>query len=71
MMESAPDRLSHRPLPRERRRVSRMIGRWPAGIRFEDAVVPPEPMLRGGGGDGPGHWPASSLAIVARVAGRR
>ena len=60
-----------RPLPRERRRVSRMIGRWPAGISFEDAVVPPEPLFRGGGADGPGVWPASSLAIVARVVGRR
>ncbi len=70
MMERTPQ-LPHRHLPRERRRVSRMIGRWPPGIRFEDAVVPSEPLFRGGGGDGPGLWPASSLSIVARVAGRR
>jgi hypothetical protein len=39
---------------RERNGVSRMIGRWPDGIRFEDAAVPIDGLLqrrvsRGGG----------------------
>ncbi len=71
MINHAADTPPHRRPPRERRRVSRMIGRWPDGIRFEDADVPREPFFRGGGRDGPGVWPASSLSTVARVVGRR
>ena len=32
---------------RKRSGVSRMIGRWPEGIRFEDADVPSEPFFKG------------------------
>lgn len=57
-----------RRLPRERRRVSRMIGGWPDGLRFEDAIVPREPLFRGGDREVPGVWPESSLSTAARIA---
>ena len=56
---------------RGRRGVSRMIGRWPEGIRFEDADVPVEGFFRGGERDISGIWPESSLVAVGRIAGRR
>lgn len=56
-------------LPRERR-VSRMIGSWPAGIRFEDADVPWEPRLAPGAGPMPHVWPESSLNAAARIVRR-
>jgi hypothetical protein len=56
---------------RERRGVSRMIGRWPDGIRFEDANVPAEAFFKGTNRDVSGVWPESSLATVGRIAGRR
>lgn len=56
---------------RERQRVSRMIGRWPAGIRFEDAIVPREGFFRGATRDVPGIWPESSLSLDIGIAGRR
>jgi hypothetical protein len=52
---------------RERRRVSRMIGAWPEGIRFEDAIVPSEPFFRGAERMVPGIWPQSSLATGASL----
>jgi hypothetical protein len=62
--DNAPFRLPRR----ERSRVSRMIGRWPAGIRFEDAAVPREGFFRGGGRDVPGIWPESSLSLDVGIA---
>jgi hypothetical protein len=56
---------------RERSRVSRMIGRWPDGIRFEDADVPVEGFFKGAAGERAGIWPESSLATVGRIVGRR
>jgi hypothetical protein len=56
---------------RERSGVSRMIGRWPDGIRFEDADVPFEGFFRGSGCERAGVWPESSLVTTARIAGRR
>jgi len=56
---------------RERAGVSRMIGRWPDGIRFEDALVPEEGFFRGADREVAGIWPESSLGAVGRVAGRR
>ena len=56
---------------RARSGVSRMIGRWPDGIRFEDAAVPFEGFFRGAGGERVGIWPESSLSTTARIAGRR
>jgi hypothetical protein len=56
---------------RERSRVSRMIGRWPDGIRFEDASVPIERFFRGTERERAGVWPESSLGTVGRIAGRR
>ncbi len=59
---------------RERSRISRMIGRWPEGIRFEDAIVPREGFLRGGHRDVPGIWPESSLSLdvgISRGGGTR
>ena len=53
---------------RERSRVSRMIGRWPDGIRFEDAVVPREGFFRGYPRDVPGIWPESSLSLDVGIA---
>ena len=44
---------------RERSGVSRMIGRWPEGIRFEDADVPAREVA--------GVWPESSLGTVGRI----
>lgn len=52
---------------RERRRVSRMIGRWPDGILFEDAAVGREPFFRGCDREMPGIWPQSSLSVAARI----
>jgi hypothetical protein len=56
---------------RERSGVSRMIGRWPDGIRFEDANVPTEGFFRGTDREMAGVWPESSLGTVGRIAGRR
>ncbi|MEZ5830452.1 MAG: hypothetical protein R3D05_04680 [Dongiaceae bacterium] len=56
---------------RERKGVSRMIGRWPEGIHFEDAKVPGEPFFRGTDREIAGVWPESSLVSVGRIAGRR
>lgn len=56
---------------RGRSGVSRMIGRWPEGIRFEDADVPVEGFFRGAERDIPGIWPESSLGAVGHIAGRR
>lgn len=56
---------------RERSRVSRMIGRWPDGIRFEDAGVPAEGFFKGAERELSGIWPESSLTTVGRIAGRR
>lgn len=53
---------------RERSGVSRMIGRWPDGIRFEDADVPVEGFFKGAGREAAGIWPASSLETVGRIA---
>ncbi len=40
---------------RERSGVSRMIGRWPDGIRFEDADVPVEGFFKGARARGGGR----------------
>ncbi len=56
---------------RARSGVSRMIGRWPDGIRFEDADVPVEGFFRGGEREVAGIWPESSLAASGRIVGRR
>jgi hypothetical protein len=56
-----------RPSRRERSRVSRMIGRWPDGIRFEDAIVPREGFFRGCARDVTGIWPESSLSLDVRI----
>jgi hypothetical protein len=53
---------------RERSGVSRMIGRWPEGIRFEDAVVPFEGFFKGAAREAAGVWPESSLGTVGRIA---
>ena len=53
---------------RERSAVSRMIGRWPEGIRFEDAEVPVEGFFKGGVREVAGVWPESSLGTVGRIA---
>lgn len=60
-----------RRMARERSRVSRMIGRWPEGVWFEDAMVPAEPFFRGGDREAIGVWPESSLTAAARIARRR
>lgn len=60
---------------RERRRNSsgmpRVIGRWPDGIRFEDAIVPVEGFFKGHEREQCGIWPESSLSTGGRVARRR
>ena len=56
---------------RERSGVSRMIGRWPDGIRFEDADVPVEGFFKGAPREVAGVWPESSLGTVGRIARRR
>lgn len=48
-----------------------MIGRWPDGIRFEDADVPVERLFKGAERERSGIWPESSLATVGRIVGRR
>jgi hypothetical protein len=53
---------------RGRSAVSRMIGRWPDGIRFEDADVPVEGFFKGGVREVAGIWPESSLGTVGRIA---
>jgi len=53
---------------RERSGVSRMIGRWPDGIRFEDADVPVEGFFNGAAREVAGVWPESSLGTVGRIA---
>ena len=53
---------------RERSGVSRMIGRWPDGIWFEDAEVPVEGFFKGATRDVTGVWPESSLSTVGRIA---
>lgn len=60
--------VSLRAPQRERSRVSRMIGRWPVGIRFEDAIVPREGFFRGCPRDVPGIWPESSLTLDVGIA---
>jgi hypothetical protein len=67
-MSVASQAMAFRRQGRERRRVSRMIGRWPDGVRFEDAKVPPEPFFRGCDREAPGIWPESSLTGAARIA---
>ena len=66
--------------PRGRRRrggngvssgMPRMIGRWPEGIRFEDAIVPAEGFFRGQEREMCGIWPESSLSTGGRIARRR
>lgn len=61
----------HRVRRRERSGVSRMIGRWPDGIRFEDALVPAEGFFKAPEREIAGIWPESSLSTVGRIAGRR
>lgn len=56
---------------RERSGASRMIGRWPEGIRFEDAVVPAEGFFKGVDREVAGVWPESSLGSVGRTGRRR
>lgn len=56
---------------RERRSACRMIGRWPDGIRFEDAEVPVEGFFKGWNRDAAGLWPQSSLGAVGCIAKRR
>jgi hypothetical protein len=53
---------------RDRSGVSRMIGRWPDGIRFEDADVPREGFFKGWEREAAGLWPPSSLGTVGRIA---
>ncbi|HJT13805.1 MAG TPA: hypothetical protein VJ790_14380 [Dongiaceae bacterium] len=53
---------------RERSGVPRMIGRWPDGIRFEDADVPAEGFFKGAPREVAGLWPESSLGTVGRIA---
>jgi hypothetical protein len=53
---------------RERNGVSRMIGCWPDGIRFEDAKVPLEAFFKGAAREVAGVWPESSLGTVGRIA---
>ena len=53
---------------RVRSGVSRMIGRWPDGIRFEDADVPAEGFFKGAPREVAGLWPESSLGTVGRIA---
>jgi hypothetical protein len=48
-----------------------MIGRWPDGLRFEDAEVPAEGFFKGTDREVAGVWPESSLGTVGRIAGRR
>lgn len=60
---------------RDRRRdassMPRMIGRWPEGIRFEDAIVPAEGFFKGHERERCGIWPESSLSTGGRIARRR
>ena len=65
---SVDDVVPFRPTRRERSRVSRMIGRWPDGIRFEDAIVPREGFFRGCAREAPGVWPESSLSLEVGIA---
>lgn len=60
-----------RALRRERGSAYRMIGRWPDGIRFEDAVVPVEGFFKGSSHEAAGRWPESSLGAVGHIARRR
>lgn len=53
---------------RERGGVSRMIGRWPEGIRFENAEVPVEGFFKGVPREAAGIWPESSLGTIGRIA---
>jgi len=45
-----------------------MIGRWPDGIRFEDAAVPIDGFFKGASREVAGVWPESSLGTVGRIA---
>jgi hypothetical protein len=67
-MGDADDVVPFRRARRERSRVSRTIGRWPDGIRFEDAIVPREGFFRGCARDVPGIWPESSLGLEVGIA---
>ena len=53
---------------RERSGVSRMIGRWPEGIRFEDADVPIEGFFKGAPREAAGIWPEIEPRAVGRIA---
>ena len=67
---TAPSKV--RPIRRgERSGVSRMIGRWPDNIRFEDADVPAEGFFKGAEREVTGVSPESSLCAVGRIATRR
>jgi hypothetical protein len=48
-----------------------MIGRWPDGMRFEDADVPAEGFFKSFERELVGVWPESSLATVGWIARRR
>ncbi len=68
MTDPSPAPPVHR---RVRTSVSRMIGRWPDNVRFEDANVPVEGFFKGAEREVAGVWPQASLATVGRIAGRR
>ncbi|HET6158483.1 MAG TPA: hypothetical protein VFE34_09080 [Dongiaceae bacterium] len=70
-MSERLDALPRRVQRRERSGVSRMIGRWPENIQFEDAEVPAEGFFKGTDREIAGVWPESSLGAVGRVARRR
>ena len=55
---------------REKGGISRMIGRWPEGIWFDDAIVPAEGFFKGTDREIAGVWPESSLGTVGRITGR-
>jgi hypothetical protein len=56
---------------RDRGGVSRMIGRWPEGIRFEDATVPAERFFKAPDREVAGVWPESSLGTIGHIVRRR
>jgi len=70
-MTAPPDIRGRKVRRRVRGGVSRMIGRWPVDIQFEDAAVPAEGFFKGTDREVAGVWPESSLGTVGRIAGRR